>query len=141
MFDINLEDCRHFCDDQTYRMKIDVIFTKGQLFHHFENLDRPRIFIQSLYQQVETHNPRGGATHCELAYVIRGWVGNYMSKYVDNFNIENKDLKYIFRPGDTKKAVGVTFLISIDRLRYLALKQPEFYNKIRPNQLVQEIHQ
>ena len=135
MFDIVLKKANHIREYHIYRMEIKVIFNKPQLFDYFENLNEPRLFIQSLYQQVETHNPKGEATYCDLAYVIRGWITKYMIQYVDNFHINDNDLNYIFKPSSKIKEVSVSFVISTQRLRHLAIKCPEFYTKIRPTQL------
>lgn len=141
MFEIYLEDCSHFCDDKTYRMTIDVVFDRSSLETLIGESDLGSYEKMQLREQIVTRNPYGGATHSELAYFIKEWIGDYIEKYIDSFHIENKDLKYIFRYAQKKKSIGVTFLIDKEKLRYLALKHPEFYDKIRPNQLVQETHQ
>lgn len=138
MFDIVLKKTRHIREYHIHRMEINVVFDKSQLFHYFENLNEPPLFIRSLYQQVDTNDPKGGATYCDLAYVIRGWISNYLIQYIDMFNIHDNDFDYIFRHGENKKEIAVSFIISTYKLRYLSLKHPDFYNKIKPSQLSQE---
>ena len=125
-----------FCDEHTYKIETNVVFTKEFLKEHINNLPIRGYDKQMLLNDMITTNPYGGATHTPIADVIREFIGDYLESYdLESIHIDNKDLKYIFRDiAQKRKCIRVSFLVSTKHFRYLALKYPEFHQQLRSTQ-------
>ena len=127
---------QHFCNSDTYKVFTNVLLSKDYLCNHIENLPITGYQRQLLYNDLITNNPYGGATYTGIANIIRELIGDWIESYnIKSFHIENKDLKYIFSRDQMVKSVGVSFLITKEELRLMALKYPDFYQHISPTQL------
>lgn len=133
MIELYESEIGYFCNDETYKIKTNVIFTRQYLTDHINNLPICNYDKQMLLNDVITTNPFGGATHTPIADVIRDLIGDYLEGYgLTSIHIENKDLKYIFKGySQKKKSVGVSFLVSTKHFRYLAIKHPKFHQQLR----------
>lgn len=121
-----------FCSDDTYMVETSILFNRADLIVFIHSLNAVGYDKLKLLRQVDTKNPHGGATYCELSIILRELISEWLESFsFDHYSINKKDFKYMFREWHDIKGIDVSFMLSKKQYNLLRLKHPKLHQMIK----------